>query len=94
MKTLQEKIAVMQHAANGGKVRITDRKGSVVVDKGATLNWNWECVDYDIVEEPKRVWVNEYADGGRCAYNTAEMAKRAANKQALRIAVEYVEVIK
>ena len=49
MKTIQEQIAVMQHFAAGGKVKMQRTNGSWVINDAP--QWDWSCVDYDIAEE-------------------------------------------
>ena len=52
MKTLAEKIAVMQHVADGGKV--TCSVGDTLLVAGIQQpSWDWERYDYDIYVEPK-----------------------------------------
>jgi hypothetical protein len=46
-KTLKEKIAVMQHYDNGGKVEVQSVCGQVW-DSGCLLGWNWVKYDYRI----------------------------------------------
>lgn len=48
-KTLQEKIEVMQHYLNGGKITVDGNVWIFNVDP----NFNWEVSDYSIYEEPK-----------------------------------------
>lgn len=48
-KTLEEKIEVMQHYLNGGKITVDGNVWIFNVDP----NFNWEVSDYSIYEEPK-----------------------------------------
>ena len=56
MKTLSEKIVVMQGAERGAKIRITSYKTRMYTDQYASqFLWNWEGFDYDIITpEPTR----------------------------------------
>lgn len=52
MKTLAEKIAVMQHFENGGEIEYV----SISKDNWADIvdpSWNWSYFDYRIKEEPR-----------------------------------------
>ena len=55
MKTIEEKIAVIQHFANGGKIEI--RKNDHSELWGPIFHiplWNWDHFDYRIYQEPKK----------------------------------------
>ena len=54
MKTLQEKIAVMQAAAEGKAIEIWDerRVWCNIVDPG----WNWATCDYRVKPTPRKVY--------------------------------------
>ena len=56
MKTLSEKIVVMQGAERDAKIRITSYKTRMYTDQSASqILWNWEEFDYDIITpEPTR----------------------------------------
>lgn len=59
MKTIEEKIKVMQHFANGGEVESSDK------DKGNWTNikepvWNWNYFDYRIKEGKKTVTMEKW----------------------------------
>lgn len=97
MHRIENQIAVMLHFADGGKVQYRNSKGAW--EDIPNPYWNWSCWNYRIKPEPKTVWVNEYKDldGGEdgWAYPSEEAAKKNANAfTAVRIAVEYREVIK
>ena len=55
-KTIEEKIAVMQHYANGGEVEC------LIGDNGEILEptWNWSSVDYRIKEQKKTVTIEKW----------------------------------
>lgn len=61
----EEKIAVMQHYADGGKVRVESNHGHVCIRHmndcagGHELVWDWKSNTYSIVKEPKHIWVAE-----------------------------------
>ena len=50
-KTLEEKIAVMQHYLNGGDIVVDGRVWSRKLF--GYPNFNWEAFEYNIYEEPK-----------------------------------------
>jgi hypothetical protein len=51
--------------------------------------------DYRIKPEPRTIWVNEYVPGyAGAAHDSEEAARHLAFPGALRIAVEYREVVK
>jgi hypothetical protein len=52
-------------------------------------------MDYRIKPEPRTIWVNEYVPGyAGAAHDSEEAARHLAFPGALRIAVEYREVVK
>lgn len=56
MKTIQEKIAVMQAAADGKKIQCSQARVGVWVNTEIPL-WDWNNYDYQIKPEPKlRPW--------------------------------------
>jgi hypothetical protein len=63
------------------------------------LRWGHNEDDSDIVcfqvtkvhAEPKKIWVNEWSDGGGMAYASEKEARETAGPRLARIAVEYVE---
>jgi hypothetical protein len=68
MKTLKEKIKVMQAALDGKEIEISVdsyRRGGLIewrpADNG--VYFNWERNDYRIKPEPMEFWVNVYDDG-------------------------------
>jgi len=75
-----------------GKV-IQELSGNTWKDIEATA-FNRDPAFYRIKPEPRRIWVNEYASGNGIEYHTKEEAISNALPNIVRIAVEYVEVIK
>jgi hypothetical protein len=55
MKTLEQKIAVMQAALEGKKIVCTDDFGGSFIGSADTCRivWNWHDHDYSVYEEPK-----------------------------------------
>ncbi len=90
MKTLEEKIAVMQAFAGGKKVEFLDANGKWTPVSNPT--WNWSLGDYRVKHEPRVIWVNEYLGTTNCgiAYLNELVAKEAA-LACTRTAVRYVE---
>ena len=63
----KEKIAVMQHYEDGGKVSVAYGTGKPYIISKATsrgdLAWDWVTTQYEIVKEPKVVWIGEFKCG-------------------------------
>lgn len=100
MKTLQEKIAVMQAAADGKEIQWmeagTDDNWVTLSAKAiGTQDWNWEVFDFRVKpREPKVIYVNEYAGSSvDYAYYQKSDADYAARGPVLRKAIKYREVI-
>lgn len=60
MKTLEQKIAVMQAALEGKKIcyiqrgfKEQDVRPFIALDPITTIVWDWQTFDYNIYEEPK-----------------------------------------
>jgi len=93
-----DKIKVMQAFEDGEKVRYRKR-GSVgfeIIDFSFPI-WDWGTYEYEIVPEPKVIYVNEY-ENVRCngIYDNKERAENGAlgnNGTVLRTAVKYIEVV-
>ena len=62
MKSLDEMIAVMQAFKDGQKVRNCFRK-EPEWRRCKDPVWNWALYDYEVVPEPREIFVNEYEDG-------------------------------
>lgn len=61
MKTLKEKIAVMQAFAEGKKIVVSS--GEIKNSSASSPTWNWKECDYDVVKEPDIVYVVRYPSG-------------------------------
>lgn len=64
MKTLQEKIAVMQAAADGKQIELWAGAGWMNV---TTAEWNWASCDYRVKPEPRHVYAEVHVKGGHFA---------------------------
>ena len=66
-KTIQEKIEVMQHFANGGAVECKSfgKKEFISI---IVPSWNWNNVDYRIKEQKKTITIEKWL----CEYNRCE----------------------
>ena len=84
MKTLAEKIAVMQAAANGAKVRRTFKHSSVTPQavfyhpSPMADDWNWVDFDYEVVPGPEVIYVNKTKDGHSYVHPNNDYAVAAA----------------
>ena len=83
MKTLKEKIEVMQAALDGEKIEVITFDGlnswveiSVNAEK---IQWCWADMDYRIKPEPMEFWVNVYSNDISAAYRTEKEAVSATN---------------
>lgn len=75
MKTLKEKIEVMQAAEDGAKIESSWVGEFREVDL-KNLLWNWEEADYRIKPKPIEFWVNVYESGpGLLHFSTEEKAE-------------------
>lgn len=93
MKTLLEKIAVMQAAADGKVIQTDFQRAGTWVDNPSPT-WDWGVCDYRVKpREPKVIYVNEYAHFASAAHLYKDHAIRAANSTVVRKAVKYREVI-
>lgn len=79
MKTLEERIEVMQAALDGKEVEFMYTDGDSADwrthrDIGK-CTWNWSSYDYRVKHEPLELWVNIYSKNVvPCAYFTEEGA--------------------
>ena len=95
MKTLAEKIAIMQACLDGKVIEVENiatTEGWNVSDIEPVFNWT-HC-DYRIKPEPLVIWVNFY-DGCRDFIHLNEQAATEAgiSNKATRTAVKFIEVI-
>lgn len=96
MKTLKEKIAVMQAALDGKEI---DQSRKAYADgewircyDPKTLNFNWEKYDYRIKPKPLECWVNTYDGNISQGYDTENDA-RAVKINHVQRTVKMREVI-
>ena len=101
MKTLQEKIAVMQAALEGKQIEVRPLRDTIIgwMDQ-PNPEFNWGVYDYRVKPPPaKELWVNEYShiQGGYLGlgYASEQEACLAEVKRrtGLRTAVLYREVL-
>jgi len=82
MKTLAEKIEVMQAALDGKKIRyrIVDGLWSTPAGQSELTVFNWAEFDYEVKPEPIEFWINIYSreKDFRWAYQTEEEAANSA----------------
>jgi len=65
MKTLNEKIEIMQAALDGESIDVQD-DGWITVGDPMLLDWNWERAKYRVTPKPIECWVN-VLDGKNCS---------------------------
>lgn len=87
-------IAVMQGALDGKLVECRVRTGwDGDPWRSGEVSWDWARYEYRLKPEPRRVWVNEYRDGGfGGVYSTRDDAERVGAGDRTRT-VELVEVL-
>jgi len=86
MKTLKEKIEIMQAALDGESIdkAVTERLSMaltphdewITVADPMLLEWNWGLTNYRVTPKPIECWVN-VLDGNNCStvFNSEEEAK-------------------
>lgn len=84
-------LPLVQALAEG---KVIQYKYSDGWDDAQELDFGSDPSRYRIKQEPRRIWMNEYASGNGIEYHTKEEAISNALPNIVRIAVEYVEVIK
>ena len=92
MKTLKERIEVMQACLDGETIEVVDNNKTgrwVVADY--IPNFNWSSCNYRIKPEPMVIWVNIYPIEF-CGHKTKELSKGFAGLTD-RTAVKFIEVI-
>ena len=84
MKTVKEKIEVMQAFEDGKQVEVTISGKSKWFNCGEPT-WNWVASDYRVKPEPVEFWMNLYPDGdwGR-HYESKNEAIAGSSKNCLR----------
>jgi len=81
MKTLAEKIEVMQAALDGKEIELV----RVVGMSGDNFHYtdtpmfDWASFDYRVKPEPMEFWVNVYDDFRPCLHETEDKAKTASD---------------
>jgi len=100
MKTLKEKIEVMQAALDGKEIEYRnypyDNRHKWTSYDLSTIVWNWPSVDYRIKPEPMELWVNVYDEKTEELYphKTEDAAKKAISFPEIYIkTVKFREVI-
>lgn len=73
MKTLKEKIKVMQAALDGKEIEYKYPEGGEWHSTNNPL-FKWVLFDYRIKPEPLEFWVNVYDNDGGVAHKTKEQA--------------------
>jgi len=94
MKSLKEKIEVMQAYLDGEKIehRMDDTGEWKDVYNAPYFQWGeW---DYRIKPKPMEIWVNIYADGDIFGHRNKDSAKSAliSDSGNVRLAVKFIEV--
>ena len=93
MKTLKEKIEVMQAALDGKEIqaKIEDMDKWVTIEVNAEkMEWDWAECDYRIKHEPMEFWVNVYkCIEDACPHETKEKALKA-----ISFPEDYIKTIK
>ena len=84
MKSLKEKIKVMQAADAGKDIEFFAHKvdgWNALLVKGDDINWSWNTLDYRIKPEPMEFWVNVYSsDPVNVYYDTKEEAEASGKR--------------
>lgn len=98
MKTLAEKIAVMQAAAEGKPIEGRFRPNSVTDEERnweqlTNPNWNWSVWDYRVKPEPKTLFVVYDTRGIITATGDDRYARDAAKAEKGRYVEEYIQVL-
>lgn len=98
MKTTAEKIAVMQAYEEGKTIRIispmfTHKLNKKKEDIAGTPNWNWGDLDYEVVKEPRTLYVafrKETGEKWNSSFDKARISKQYPDSMGFEI-VEFVE---
>ena len=86
MKTLKEKIEVMQAALDGKEIEFRLNEGDrwMTCNKPSAPSWDWPYVDYRIKPEPLEGWCNIYGSHAFGFYETKEEAEEAASSNVIK----------
>ena len=91
MMTIDEMIAVLTHAKNGGKVQARNHYSTEWLDfeEGCVPSWYFASSDYRAKPEPIFIYAEIMADGKAIQYSTTEF--KATNGGTVRKFVEVTE---
>ena len=90
MKTLKEKIEIMQAALDGEEIEVYSTIGNDWVKTNVPV-WNWDNYDYRIKPKPLERWINLYpAVKTTFGYATEKAAKENAMNHGIQIKVREV----
>lgn len=98
MKTLKQKIEIMQACEDGKTIQFCDRSspfGLKWVNAPINPVFNWGEADYKIRSEPEIIYMNIYenrSDNFGNAFSTSEEASRAITEDYIRTA-KFIEVL-
>ena len=91
MKTLKEKIEVMQAALDGEEIEVRNKSGVGEWDIMPMPNFeSWHCLDYRIKPKPLEFWVNVYK--GR--YLSDRYESKEAALRGKSFADDYIKTVK
>lgn len=94
MKTLLEKIAVMQAFADGKEIQRERNGSNAGFISDDRPQWDWYTYDYRVKpREPKVIYVNEYDSHEHIGHPSKELAVNRVGPFVVRKAVKYQEVI-
>ena len=95
MKTLKERIEIMQACLDGKEIEYisTTRYGGELWSKSSNHNFNWDVYDYRIKPEPMVLWINTEESDHICyGYRRIEDAERlATSPKKFRKFIEVIE---
>lgn len=84
MKSLKEKIEVMQAAADGKKIEIREkRQGCQWTTYNGEPSWNWYDYEYRVKPESRVYYVNNYEGGLGQLHKSLKAAKDNSTPDAL-----------
>ena len=89
MKTLKEKISIMQACLDGKDIQV--QTSGKWIFTNINTDFNWAHYDYRIKPEPLTIWVNIY-DKGFSSYESASLAEIWAADNVIRTA-KFIEAI-
>ena len=97
MKTLSEKIEVMQAAESGEGIRVKPWEapecswGDI---ETKDITWDWVGWDYCVKPKPREIWMNAYSTtpSGGCSYYSSRKDADAMAGTARKAVIRFVEV--